>query len=111
MELLVLYIVFVLLCGVYATTKKRNFLGYALLAFIISPILTFFVILIIGEYKEPQAKQCNKEHLRLRTAFIECYVEGEDKYSKHPSLRLMYNDLTACRFVNSNDIKSAMLLF
>lgn len=108
MELLILYVIFALLCGVYAQSKKRNFLGYALLAFIISPILTFFVILILGE---PQIKQCSKENGRLKTAFIECYVEGEDLYSKHPMLKCMYNDLTASRFVSNSDIKSAMLLF
>lgn len=47
--LISLLFVFSMLCGAYAHTLDRGFLGYFLLSMVLSPIIVFILLLIIGK--------------------------------------------------------------
>jgi len=50
------WILFTILVMVAAFTRKRDCLGWALISFIISPIMALLFILVLGTAKEEAAK-------------------------------------------------------
>lgn len=67
MEILVLWIILTPLVGVMASKKNRSILGYMLISVLLSPLVAFIALLVVGEntqkmqskkLKSGEMKQC-----------------------------------------------------
>ena len=52
MAIILFWLVFSVLVGVWASNRGRSGLGYGLLSLLISPLITFLVLLVIGPSRE-----------------------------------------------------------
>lgn len=62
-----LWAILCVLCGVYASNLNRSGIGYFVLSFLISPLITAIVLLIAGKSKPPI-----KSDVTVVSEFTEC---------------------------------------
>lgn len=51
MEFLIFWFIFCVIVGAIATSKERNFIGWTLLAFLISPFIAGIIVLVLPKLK------------------------------------------------------------
>jgi len=64
MEYLFVWFFFAVICGVYASGKGRSGFGYFVLACIISPLLCFLLLAVMGSANEQPAGPTPETHVK-----------------------------------------------
>lgn len=86
----IIWVVLAILCGVLASKKNRSFLGYFLLSIVLSPLIGFIAILVMGDKKEAQDENTSNsdtiefedaEYIELLNKLLLFYKEFELKKS------------------------------
>ncbi|RUO53496.1 hypothetical protein [Pseudidiomarina homiensis] len=49
----ILWLILCVLVGAFASSRGRSFIGYALLAVIISPLIAFIIVAVLGQVDKP----------------------------------------------------------
>jgi len=57
----ILYIIFCIIVGSAASNRGRSGFGYFILSLIISPLITFIILLVLGENKNIREKRIYEE--------------------------------------------------
>ncbi len=57
---LILWVVLCILVGAYASSKNRSFIGFMLLALILSPLIVFLIVALIGAPDSQKANNLRK---------------------------------------------------
>jgi len=77
MGVIIFWIFLSILVGVFASSKKRSGLGWFFLSLIISPLITFIIILIIGQ-SPGSLKKCPKCAEQVKVEARVCRFCGFD---------------------------------
>lgn len=85
MSFFLVWLVCTILVGVYAVKKGRSFIGYALLAFLLSPLLAFLILLCLADLrkKEEAEKRAREERIRHEET-LEAIREAGGKMPEKP---------------------------
>lgn len=97
MFFLFIYILFVFLVGMYASRLNRSVIGYVILSLIISPLITFIILLVLGPTKSYEQEQADK----LKAEMVEKQLENPE-FEEVSTLKRMYDDLT--RYPNYRNV-------
>ncbi len=102
MFFLFIYILFVFLVGMYASRLNRSIIGYVLLSLIISPLITFIILLVLGPTKSYEQEQADKLKAEMvEKQFVQLYLENPE-FEEVSTLKRMYDDLT--RYPNYRNV-------
>lgn len=94
MFFLFIYILFVFLVGMYASRLNRSVIGYVLLSLIISPLITFIILLVLGATKSYEQEQADKLKAEMvEKQFVKLYLENPE-FEEVSTIKRMYDDLT-----------------
>jgi hypothetical protein len=82
---LVLWIIFSILVGVFASSKKRSGLAWFFLSLVLSPFITFIIVLVAG-FPKGTLKKCPKCAEEVKAEALVCRFCGFD-FSTPPVLQ------------------------
>lgn len=86
MEIAIFWFIFAVICGIFAGQRGRSGFGYFVLAILISPLLCFILIAVLGAKKAPEEPATSAEpNQNTHTKCPDCaeLVLKEAKKCKH----------------------------
>lgn len=93
MFFLFMYLLFVFLVGMYASRLNRSVIGYVILSVIISPLITFIILLVLGDTKSVEQVEADKIRAEMvEKQFVQLYIANPE-FEDIPTIKRLYDDL------------------
>lgn len=96
MTFFIFWIFLSILVGVFASSKKRSGIGWFFLSLIISPLITFIILLVIG-FSPSTLKKCPKCAEEIKAEAVVCRFCGADVSQVVPEGKQYPGHMEGCR--------------
>ena len=96
----ILYFIFCIIVGCAASNRGRSGIGYFFLSLILSPLIAFIIILVLGENKNTRKKRIYEE-TEIKESVALKYKDADHNdsvFRNAPDNSIIYNDTKKCPF-------------
>ena len=100
----ILWIVFSVLTGIYASSKRRSGLGWFFLSLIISPLIAFIIVAVSG-LPQGALKKCPKCAEEVKVEALVCRFCGADVSQVGPKSNHYPGHLKGCKCKKCEEIR------
>ena len=101
---IIIFLVFCIVVGAAASNRGRFGFGYFLLSLILTPLITFIILIILGNSKKIRRERI-REEAEIRENVAQVYKDVNSNYpaiARDSEKILDYNDTKKCPFCAEN---------